>query len=137
MTLGRIDPWLESQVRLAQDRGSLVAPNSMVQDWALRYLSLSETQRRSRERVEALKLALLPHEVDRQRLANLFPEYFPKDAFADAVREDGTLDEEKVDETQLDWSTVEDPLEDADISRWIADREHGQISAADLDDDWR
>jgi hypothetical protein len=60
-----------------------------------------------------------------------FPEYF--DPFEGAEDEEGNFDPDKVDESQLGWATPESPEDDEALSRWIAERESGSMSAADFD----
>lgn len=124
-------------MRLARMRGSLTAPNSPVQDRALEYLLLDERQQKERLRLDEFKRALMVSSVTMERAHTFFPEYFPRDAFTEAQKDDGTYDIDAVDDAKVDWETPRDHYTDDEISAWIAERERGSVTAADLDDGWK
>jgi hypothetical protein len=127
---------MEHHLRLAQARGSLVAPNSPVQDLAIQILALLEAKEREVEKVDHIRRLLLDHSlVDVYRV---FPEFVPADfaeqmAFAKAHQPDGTFDPELLDDSALSWRAEGiDKDEDDEITRWIKDRE-GQLSLSTTD----
>lgn len=133
---------MDFHLRLAERRGSLTHPNSRVQDLALRMLLLREDRMQGNRRSEALRLALLNTQADPQRLHSLFPEYFPvewleRQAFEAAKDESGEINIDLLDDSAVTWG-VPSPEEDAEMARWIAERESGSVTAADLagNDGW-
>jgi len=131
---------MEHHLRLAEARGSLVAPNSPVQDRALALLLVHHRVEQARRDTDSLKRTLMGIPVDQVSdvLRRFFPEYLPEaDPFEKAKREDGTYDIDAIDPSEIKWS-VPDPDTDAEISAWIAAAERGSMSAADLDNDgWK
>lgn len=83
---------------------------------------------------DQIKVKALDRAVDRQRLQELWPEYFPVDPFGNAVQEDGTIDTDLVDEDAIEFSLPRDAGEDEEISAWIRERESGTISGAVLNE---
>lgn len=131
---------MEHHLRLAQARGSLVAPNSPVQDLALQFLALDEARYREQERYEDVRRLMVSNAIE--NVHRYFPEYFPADfeeqlAYAKATK-DGTFRPELLDDSALEWRaegiTAE---EDDEISRWVKDREGSlSLSIADADKGW-
>lgn len=123
-------------LRLARARGSLVAPNSPVQDRALEALEVLELIDREKARVDSVKLLASSTQIDWERAPQQFPEYFaPADPFAGAVDEDGTYDPDRVDEDSIAWQAPATPDEDSDISEWIRKHEEASFSAAEMGED--
>lgn len=130
---------MESRLRLAEARGSLTAPNSPVQDLALQILMLLKTKTDEERKVDGIRAAILVADPTKEEIRRVYPEYFPTDAeeaFADAYDEHGEFDIDRVDDSKIDWATEVTPEEDEDLSRWIAERERGQVTLAELDG-WR
>lgn len=126
-------------MRLAEARGSLRAPNSRVQDRVLEYLILLAARDREVARRDALKHSLLVGGSEAfTRMRDLFPEYVAdEDAFEQARTDEGDYDIDKVDDAKVTWTTPANEEEDDDISAWIASRESGSVTVADLDDGWK
>jgi hypothetical protein len=121
-----------THLRLAEQRGSLRAPNSPVQDAALTILRMLSEADKAAQRLDMVKALLVQPMADLDRVRGQFPEFF--DPFSAAVDpETGEVDPDAVDEEALDWSTPASPDEDDDISAWIAARESGSVSLADMD----
>lgn len=127
---------MERHLRLAEARGSLAAPNNLVQDRALEMLLVLRQIEKEQERGFHLKLALVAHgPFNEERAQALLPEYFPRNPYQEAYTPDGEFDIDKVDDASLDWKVPSSPQEDEDISAWIMARER-QMSLAELDEGW-
>jgi hypothetical protein len=107
-----------------------VAPNSPVQDMALEILVVLDRKEQGQSRFDTVKGLVAIG--DRARVKEQFPEYF--DPFEDIRREDGTYDVEALDDAEVEWTTPTSPDEDADLARWIAQRESGSMTAADWEE---
>jgi hypothetical protein len=104
-----------------------------LQDQALGVLEVVEEFAAHRRRLDMVKVASAMGAANGDLLKGYFPEYYaPADPFADALDEDGNIDPDRVDETNLDWATPQGEDEDAEIARWIAQQEHS-ISVAEMD----
>lgn len=94
---------------------------------------MREDIERQQGKVDSIKMALANTPSSYEVLRGLFPDYFaPEDPFAEARTEDGGYDPDLVDEDALDWSAPESEDVDAEISRWIAQRE-ASFSADEMD----
>ncbi len=109
-----------------------MAPNSPVQDFALEILSMLDVTERERSRRDMVKRLLVSNEEDMVR--SQFPEYFLS-TIEEAFDDQGNFDIDKVDDSQVEWSTAS-PDEDDEIGRWIADREAGMYVTA-ADEEWK
>lgn len=118
-------------LRLARARGSLTAPNSVVQDRALTYLLMLEETEKVQSRIDMVKGLLVSPTSNFDRVREQFPEFF--DPFEEAKQEDGTYDIDKIDATDVEWGTPTSAEEDDDLSRWIASRESGSFTGADFE----
>lgn len=67
----------------------------------------------------------------RDRVKEQFPEYF--NPFEDAQRDDGSYDIDRVEGSQVKWSSAGSEDEDAELARWIAQRERGSMTAAEME----
>lgn len=111
-----------------------MAPNHPVQDLALEALDSIEAVERERGRADMVRALLTNRLTDWDLTKAHFPEYFtPEDPFEAAKTNDGEYDIDAVDDSQIEWGAPDSPETDEEISRWIAQHEHGSISAADMD----
>lgn len=131
---------MEDHLRLAQARGSLQAPNSRVQDLALKILIKREDRVQVLAEIDALKRELIPGVKDFNRLHNLFPQHFTKEwldrqTMEDAKDQTGQFNIDLLNDEAVDWG-VPTPEEDEAMSRWIAEKTSGQASLADANNGW-
>lgn len=84
-------------------------------------------------KVEQIK-GLLATGGDFERVKALFPDYFAaEDPYEQAIDpETGEFDINRIDDSQLEWG-VPTPEEDEAMAQWIAERQSGTITVADLD----
>ena len=116
-----------SRIRLAERRGSLRAPNSVVQDQALQYLMLVEEAdriRRDAEEQVAEVRRLLASGTALDRVQTYYPDLFRDPSDPEAMLDDNTVE----------WEAPEDPDEEDLISAWIEGRHAGVIRASAFDD---
>lgn len=81
---------------------------------------------------DQIKVKALDRGIDKSRLQELWPEFFPVDPFEEALQEDGTFDPDLVNEDAIVFTVPKDASEDEEISAWIREREEGTISGAVL-----
>lgn len=113
---------MHQHLRLARARGSLQAPNSVVQDYALEILDMLDESVRETQRIDMVKTLLAS--VPMERVKDYFPEYFRPDPLAEAIDPvTGEFDIDKVDDSKIDWQTAGSEDEDADLSAWIEEQE--------------
>lgn len=125
---------MHSRLRLAQARGSLVAPNNSVQDLALELLDMLAMSDKERARLDMVKALVTNSWADRDEVKHQFPEYFEADPFAAAKNpETGEYDIDKISDADVEWGTAS-PEEDDEISRWIAQQQQGSFGADDFSD---
>lgn len=100
---------------------------------ALRLLSVQSDRATQHAEIARIKdLVALGGGEALTRLKDLYPDKFPaEDPFEKARTEDG-YDPDLIDDAAIDWETAGSPDEDEELSRWIAERESGSFSAADL-----
>lgn len=103
----------------------------MVQDRALTYLLMLDEAEKVKSRIDMVKGLLASPLGNYERIRDQFPEFF--DPFEEAKQEDGTYDIDKIDASDVDWSSPTSAEEDADLSRWIASRENGSFTGADFE----
>lgn len=110
-------------LRLARERGSLRAPNSLVQDNALDILDMLAVVKEQREKrqdgIAEVKALMLTHGYTRTQ--EMFPDYFD----STPPEQDGQVDEE-----HLEWDVPSEEV-DEQISRWIAERQAGSFTGSE------
>lgn len=128
-----------THLRLARARGSLTAPNSVVQDEALTILDMVDERERERERVDMVRalIATVGPEGE-ERVVAQFGEYFPEeqDPFVGAYDEEGNFDIDKVDDSSVPWRTPVSPDEDEALSAWIEQQEQANGEVTLTANDW-
>lgn len=117
-------------MRLAERRGVLTGPSlSRVQALALEMLLIVDDRRAAKDFVDSFRAGLVASNPSSMK--EIFPEWFPPDPFADAIRPDGTIDRDAVKEDQI---PVLRPSEEEaeDVARWVAEQMQ-TITAAELE----
>ena len=107
---------------------------SLVQSVAVEMLYLLDQKSKGSEKVDNLRLAIAGNHPERLRA--IFPEWFPKsntEAFKEAIRPDGTVDPDKVDESQIEWDVPKTKEEKDRLERWIAEHSKGQVRNTTLE----
>lgn len=107
-----------------------MAPNSPVQDRAVEVLDMLDHVEQERARFDSVKALLASPLASWDRVKEQFPEYF--DPYESAKQEDGSYDIDQIDDADVEWSTAASPDEDEALSTWIAQRESGSFTGADL-----
>lgn len=87
----------------------------------------------AQKRRDMVKGLLVHRTVPNELLMEQFPEYFRGNPFEAAKNEDGEFDPNLLDEDRLDYETDVSEDEDEALSRWIAERESGSFTGADLE----
>lgn len=129
---------MESQMRLADRRGLLQgAYLSQVQEWAVEMLIIMDNITKAKDFADSMRARLVAAHPSSVR--SIFPEWFEaEDPFAEAKREDGTYDIDKVDDASVNWTVPSNNRENDELERWIHQRM--TVSAADLqpkESDWQ
>lgn len=120
-----------THLRLARARGSLRAPNSLVQDRALAYLDMLAEYAKGQARRDMVKALLTHKDSDYDEVKFQFPEYFDADPFEQIRTEDG-YDIDRLDDSQVQWGVAGED-EDEALSRWIAEQDGGTFTGADFE----
>jgi hypothetical protein len=118
MTLTDWDPWVQSEVRLADRMGVLDGgSHSVVQWFASQWLLVSDVRQEARERADEFRFALLQASGDPRSVWSLFPE-IPR-----AIDEDGKevplQDFDPSDNGPVTYQFELDPKEAAKVDREI------------------
>lgn len=113
---------MHQHLRLARARGSLRAPNSVVQDMALEILDMLDETEKENQRIDRVRGLLTLTTME--RVKDFFPEYFRPDPLATAYDEEtGEFDIDAIDPADVEWVVPTSEDEDADLSAWIEEQE--------------
>lgn len=121
------------RLRLAERRGSLVAPNSQVQDLALQILMLADERATKEQMVNAIRHSLVAG--GDLGIAKLhFPDYFAPEEAPPADSDEEAKDA-YMERPDIVWGTPTSVTEDEDISEWINSHGGGSITLDAIPDD--